>query len=97
MAIKLPTIGDWFTHPAGDLFEVVAVDEDDATIEIQYFDGTIEELDVDSWGELKCRDAVPPEDYSGSMDIEREDYGLEIETPRQKSPADPMDFLDLAE
>ena len=96
MALTLPSIGDWFVHPGGDLFEVVAADEDDATIEIQYFDGTIEELEVDSWLELKCRAAEPPEDYSGSMDIEREDYGLEAETTWQ-TPRDPLDYLDQAD
>ena len=28
---------------------VVAIDRDDSTIELQYFDGTIEELDFDEW------------------------------------------------
>ena len=51
---------------------------------------------MDSWLELKCRDAEPPEDYSGSMDMEREDYGLEADTTRQ-SPRDPLEYLDQAD
>jgi hypothetical protein len=96
MAFTLPGIGDWFVLPGGDLFEVVALDEEDATVEIQYFDGTVEELEFDSWAELSCKPAEPPEDYSGSMDIEREDYGLERETPRY-APSDPLNYLDQAE
>ena len=40
-----PTIGNWYRIHGGDSFEVVAFDEDDGTIELQYFDGTVEEMD----------------------------------------------------
>jgi len=60
------------------MFEVVATDRDDATIEIQHFDGTIEELDYYGWVELRAVKAMPPEDWSGSFDIVSEDL-LEYE------------------
>jgi hypothetical protein len=69
-----PGIGDWYRLTGGELFEVVALDEDDGTIEIQYFDGTIEEMDVEDWndqwddGALEAAEA--PEDWSGSVDVE---------------------------
>ena len=44
MAFVYPVIGHWYRRPDGDLFEVVAVDEQDATIEIQFCDGTIDDL-----------------------------------------------------
>ena len=47
MAVQYPQIGKWFRRPGGALFEVVAIDEDDKTIEIQQFDGTIDEYDAD--------------------------------------------------
>jgi hypothetical protein len=74
MAAPQPGIGDWYRLRAGELFEVVAVDDDDGTIELQYFDGTVEEMDVDDWeaqwdeGTLEAAEA--PEDWSGSVDIE---------------------------
>jgi hypothetical protein len=37
MAVQYPVIGKWFRRPNGALFEVVAVDEEDGTIEIQFF------------------------------------------------------------
>ena len=40
-----PTIGNWYRILGGDSFEIVAFDEDDGTIELQYFDGTVEEMD----------------------------------------------------
>jgi hypothetical protein len=77
MAAPQPGIGDWYRLQGGELFEVVALDDDDGTIEIQYFDGTVEEMDVDDWnaqwdeGSLEAAEA--PEDWSGSVDIEPSD------------------------
>jgi|SRR5579862_3460655 hypothetical protein len=76
MASPQPGIGDWYRLNGGALFEVVALDDDDGTIEIQYFDGTVEEMDVEDW-ETQCDDgalesAEAPEDWSGSVDVESE-------------------------
>ena len=49
MATPQPGIGDWYRLNDGALFEVVALDDDDGTIEIQYFDGTVEEMDIEDW------------------------------------------------
>jgi hypothetical protein len=80
MAVPQPGIGSWYRLSGDNLFEVVAVDEDDGTIEIQYFDGTVEEMDVEDW-EAQWEDgaletAEPPEDWSGSVDVEPEEEGL---------------------
>ena len=68
-----PRVGDWYRTITGDNFEIVALDLDDDTLEIQYFDGMIEELDMDTWSELNIVPIEPPEDWSGSLDIERDD------------------------
>jgi hypothetical protein len=74
MTAPHPGIGDWYRLNGDQLFEVVAVDDDDGTIEIQYFDGTVEEMDVEDWeaqwddGGLEAAEA--PEDWSGSVDVE---------------------------
>ena len=49
MATPQPSIGEWYRLNRGDSFEIVAVDEDDGTVEIQHFDGTIEEMDLEDW------------------------------------------------
>jgi hypothetical protein len=81
MAAPQPSIGDWYRQKEGGaLFEVVAYDDDDGTVEIQYFDGTVEEMDIEDWqaqwddGALESAD--PPEDWSGSVDVDAEDAGL---------------------
>ncbi len=43
MGVLFPIVGCWYQANLGVTFEVVAVDEDDMTIEIQHFDGSIEE------------------------------------------------------
>ncbi|NIR59101.1 MAG: hypothetical protein GWO02_06065 [Gammaproteobacteria bacterium] len=68
-----PRVGDWYESTSGHSFEVVAYDEDKETVEVQYFDGTLEELDLEGWYELDIEPVEPPEDWSGSMDIDRED------------------------
>ena len=68
-----PRIGDWYRNPAGDAFEIVARDDDDDTLELQYYDGTLEELDAEVWDYINPEPIEPPEDWSGSMDIARED------------------------
>ena len=86
-----PRIGDWYKNNSGDSFEIVALDEDDSTLEIQYFDGTVEELDLDAWLQLEVEPIEPPEDWSGSLDIEREDYGVDLEDAGGGAWANPLD------
>jgi hypothetical protein len=77
MNAHLPTIGDWYCIRGGELFEVVALDEADGTLEIQYFDGTIEEMELVDWeAQITTREieaAEAPEDWSGSVDADPED------------------------
>ncbi len=70
------------------------MDDEDGTIGVQYFDGTLEELDMDDWEELRAKPADPPEDWSGSLDIEREDYGVDLEADQHELWANPLDHLD---
>lgn len=87
-----PKIGKWFKRPDGTLLEVVAVDEEDKTIEVQFFDGTIDEVDIDTWREQFLVEVSPPEDWSGSVDMDPEDY---VGTSNTEMPAgfhDPLAF-----
>ncbi len=68
-----PRVGDWYRNTTGEAFEIVARDDDDDTLELQYYDGTVEELDAESWEYLRPEPIEPPEDWSGSMDLARED------------------------
>ena len=104
MTTPQPSIGDWYRLNGNDSFEIVAVDEDDGTIDIQYFDGTLEEMDVEDWeahwsdGVLEVAEA--PEDWSGSVDIERGDTdgrGSEPFGEERGLRASGLDGIDLFE
>jgi hypothetical protein len=63
-----PVIGDWFQKPSGELFEVVAIDQQEGTIDVQYFTGDIDEFDDESWFAMEITTADAPEDISGAFD-----------------------------
>jgi len=88
-----PVIGNWYRQENGAIFEVVATDPDDATVEIQYFDGTIEELDVETWEQMEIEEAEPPEDWSGSVDVDDEELEDVSDRP-EESFDDPLEYLD---
>lgn len=91
-----PVIGNWYKHENGDLFEIVAMDPDDGVIEIQYFDGTIEELEVDAWEQMEIEEAEPPEDWSGSVDVD-DDEIEELQDLPSENFDDPLEYLDRQE
>lgn len=97
MKAALPVIGNWYRQLDGSLCEVVAVDTDDGTIEVQHFDGTVEEFDGESWEEQLLQEADAPEDWTGSVDVEPEDYDNERESPPVVMWADPLHLLDRSE
>ncbi len=91
-------IGGWYQEPGGQIFEVVALDPDEQTIEIQYFDGDVEELDFDTWDEMVLEAAEPPEDWTGAFDeIERDDLGYSDVAMRPENWAGPLGALDAME
>ncbi|HEX3843413.1 MAG TPA: DUF6763 family protein [Steroidobacteraceae bacterium] len=104
MAVQQPSIGDWYRLRGGELFEVVAIDDDEGTIDIQYFDGTVEEMEREDW-EAQWEDgalgaAEPPEDWSGSVDVEASDEEGRGSDDINKDPtlrASPLDGIDLFE
>lgn len=97
MSNPAPVVGHWYQRPGTDSFEVVAIDRDDGTIEIQYFDGTIEELDFDDWREDDILPASPPEDWTGSVDVEPEDVENEIDAAPGGNGGSPFEAIDRGE
>jgi hypothetical protein len=94
MAVRFPVIGNWFRRPDGVLFEVVAVVEDDGTIEIQQFDGTIGEVEIENWQQMLLIEVSAPEDWSGSVDMDPEDYVGKKESDMPTGFHDPLAFMD---
>jgi len=97
MSTPNPAVGSWYETIEGDILEVVAMDRDEQSIEVQFYDGTVEEYDTDTWEELVARSAEAPEDWSGSLDISKDDYGVDLDRPAGDNHHNPMDDLDTKE
>ena len=72
-----PQVSQWYRHlDKGQQFYVNAIDDEEGTVEIQHFDGDVEEVDLDDWRELDLEAIEPPEDWTGTVDdVERDDLG----------------------
>jgi hypothetical protein len=69
-----PVKGQWYENiDENDSFRVLSVDEDSELIEIEYLDGDIEELDLDTWQELDLEKIDEPEGWSAADDEEEEE------------------------
>ncbi len=75
-----PIVDNWYAHlDKGQQFKVVAVDTEAELIELQHFDGDIEEVTLSQWREMQIELSEEPEDWSGPLDIgEIDDLGTEI-------------------
>ncbi len=83
-----PAVGSWYQTMGGASFEVVAHDPDDATVEIQYSDGALEELDMETWLELELEPGAPLDAVLDSLDVDRDD-------DEGQNGGNPLDRLDL--
>ena len=61
-----PVVGQWYENiDESESFRVLSVDEDAELIELEYLDGDIEEIDVDTWAEFDLEKIEQPEGWSG--------------------------------
>jgi len=103
MSTRLPPeVGLWYAHrDKGQIFQVVAIDEHDGVIEIQNFDGDVDELDFEAWRSMALEETEQPEDWTGSVDdLETDEPGLAADSdlpardwraPLDDLPAQPQD------
>lgn len=72
-----PIIGSWYKDVENNLtFKVVAIDDKNDAIEVQYYDGDIGEYDRESWYASTFDFIEDPEDWSAPFDdVESDDLG----------------------
>ena len=69
-----PVQGQWFEDlEENEIFRVLSVDPDEEIIEVQYENGDIEEIDLDTWHELDLERAEEPEGWASDDDDEEEE------------------------
>lgn len=88
-----PKVGHWYRDlESRRYFEVVAIDEDAATVEIQYFESEVAGIDIDNWYDMFLQEAAEPEDWSGPYDdLIRDDFGDIDEALHPESWNSPLD------
>lgn len=66
-----PVQGQWYEDLDEEVvFQVMSVNPDEELVTLQYEDGEIEEIDLDTWHELDLEKTTQPEGWSGSEDEE---------------------------
>ena len=87
-----PLEDQWYAFiDKGQRFYIVAIDEDASTIEVQHFDGDLEEYSFDEWRELGVELSEAPENWDGALDVgELDDLGTEITDTNQEDWSEPQ-------
>ena len=69
-----PVPGQWYQNlEEEESFRVLSVDEDSELLEIEYLDGDIEEIDLETWHEMDLERIQEPEGWSESDDEDTEE------------------------
>ena len=69
-----PAKGQWYQNVEEDeTFRVLSVDEDAELVEIEYLDGDIEEMDIDTWHEMDLEKIEEPEGWADKDEEEDEE------------------------
>lgn len=69
-----PSPGQWYENAEEEeTFRVLTVDEDSELIEIEYLDGEIEEIDLETWHEMDLERVSEPEGWVDGDDDDDDD------------------------
>jgi hypothetical protein len=69
-----PVPGQWYENLEDEeSFRVLTVDEDSELVEIEYLDGEIEEIDLETWHEMDLEQTDEPEGWAESQKEEDEE------------------------
>jgi len=90
-----PVAGQWYENvEEEESFRVLSVDEDSETVEIEYLDGDIEEIDIEAWHEMDLELTQEPEGWAGDDDEEEEDEEEEDDEDEDEEDDDDDDDWD---
>jgi hypothetical protein len=88
-----PQVGNWYNHlDKGQLFRVISIDEEEDVIELQHFDGDLEEIESAEWYAMKIEPAAEPEDWTGPLDdVATDDLGYSETAMEEKDWQDTLE------
>lgn len=69
-----PVPGQWYENLEDEeSFRVLTVDEDSELVEIEYLDGEIEEIDLETWHEMDLEQTDEPEGWAESEEEDEDE------------------------
>ena len=81
-----PVPGQWYENlEEEEPFRVLSMDEDSELVEIEYLDGDIEEIDLETWHEMDLELTQEPEGWSESHDEDEDDDDLDDDEDEDES------------
>ena len=92
---NIPIVGEWYRDLLQAIsFEIVAVDDEAQTIEVQLLEGEITEFDFDSWKLLQLTSIEEPEDWRNGFELASED-SIDPDDPYQpESWTNPLEEIE---
>jgi hypothetical protein len=89
-----PVAGQWYENlEEEETFRVLSVDPDSELVEIEYLDGDIEEIDLETWHEMDLEPRDEPEGWAADDDAD-EDEAEEEDTEEDEDEDEDDDWDD---
>jgi hypothetical protein len=90
-----PVPGQWYENlEEEEPFRVLSMDEDSELVEIEYLDGDIEEIDLETWHEMDLELTQEPEGWAASQAEEDEDEDDDADWDDDEDDEDDDDDLE---
>jgi hypothetical protein len=90
-----PVQGQWYEDlEENEIFRVLSVDPDEEIIEVQYENGDIEEIDLDTWHELDLERAEEPEGWASDDEEEDDEDDEDVDEDDWDEDEDDEDWDD---
>ena len=90
-----PVPGQWYENlEEEEPFRVLTMDEDSELVEIEYLDGDIEEIDLETWHELDLELTTEPEGWAASQAEEDDEDEDDDDWDEDEDDEDDDDDLD---
>ena len=85
--------GQWYRdRSSGDVFQIVSLDNEDRSLNIQYTDGAVDEMSLDEWAASDLAECEQPEDWVGPYDdLESDDIGMPEATAERHAAEVPIE------
>ncbi len=90
-----PVPGQWYENlEEEEPFRVLTMDEDSELVELEYLDGDIEEIDLETWHEMDLELTQEPEGWAASQEEDDDEDEEDDDWDEDEDDDDPDDDED---